>query len=281
MAYLFHIDDGSTISILHPLNFNESNIGWAVEQGQIFKRRKLNGSLRFENNVKLTYYDFDYFYNKLLAGVCDNLVLTIYKDCDGWEEIYTGRTTPRKGNYDVDRCGVDFDFESFDKYSCILDNWETEYNALTLAPETVGMTPESQEDYFYADFTFDNSVYGYFDPLNYPLRVNAGTILNLRFDQMDIDLLYNTTPNAQTANVGHPWQQTYYDNDTGQNKMYTAGAGGHVEGWQAEIVSWVRIGNNVVGPEIVHCRVRYVRIKIVTLDINGVPQPPPGTNVFT
>lgn len=278
MSYLFYIDDGTVITTVHPLNFNAGNIVWQPERDQIFCRRTYSGSLTFQNNDKLSYTDFDYFYNKLTSGSCDNLVLTIYKQCgDDLLEIFTGVTTPRKGQYDVDRCKVVFDFTPSDKYNCILDNWDTAYNVLALPPQTTGIAPDTYDDFFYADFIFDASSNWHMDPLFPPLRIQGQTIFNLSYDQMDIDLNYNFTPNAQTANVGHPWQMTYYDPNTGQNKMYVAGQGGHPEGWQAEYITWKRIGSNIAGALFVQCTVRYVRKKIVTFDINGVPQPPPGT----
>ena len=60
MIFRFYLTVGSTVTEVFPLNFLESSLVDSQESGQIFYRRKFNGSLTFVNNNGDD--DFDYFF---------------------------------------------------------------------------------------------------------------------------------------------------------------------------------------------------------------------------
>jgi hypothetical protein len=138
MNYRFYLTIGSSEIEVFPLNFLKTTLVDTREQGQIFYRRKFNGTLRFYNDAKLGITDFtliNLVETLILAGSldCQDLLLRIEQKNSGANTYHTyweGHFSTSDGKFDLDNCTFEVtplpndDYKNFDKYG------ELEYNIL-------------------------------------------------------------------------------------------------------------------------------------------------------
>ena len=127
---LSQFDDSNYLLLreVYPINSGSLKLKTSKYSGKMFYRTVLDGDLIFKDQEGKD----DYTY---LSGRwddpelrCNQLVIKIYKVCDGEEtQIYKGFLNFK--SIDRDRCTLTMKTEVFDDYSEILFNWNTEYNA--------------------------------------------------------------------------------------------------------------------------------------------------------
>lgn len=148
-TYRFYISNVSASSFaaneVFPLNFLSTALIDEQETGQIFYRRKFNGSLLFGTNDKVIDVlgaeqnrrdDFDFFWGIEQATPCATLYLTIVKSLSGVIDIYwEGIFSISDGIFDIDRCTYEVSPQPNDDYREILEAAEDQYNILSITTD--------------------------------------------------------------------------------------------------------------------------------------------------
>lgn len=122
-----YILDASGYAEIFPQYDDEFGIKWEEEQDQIFFRKQIDGELTFVNIPKDEIYDYNCLH---FLPIDEEIYLHIFNNCDDYTEpIYTGYFTKRNMFWNENECIVTIsNIIPYDKYPCILKNWETEYN---------------------------------------------------------------------------------------------------------------------------------------------------------
>jgi hypothetical protein len=111
-----------------PSGFFDGSFKDEQSEGQLFFRRKLDADLSFSGS--------DYAYIKYrydLGNYCDIYELLIEKKVSGVYQIdWMGFFSMTDGKFDFERCRFTTNVTLQDKYTCILNNWETEVNILDI-----------------------------------------------------------------------------------------------------------------------------------------------------
>ena len=130
MTYRFYITIGSSQVEVHPLNFMKTSLVDAQDEGEIFYRRKFNGTLRFIGD------DFDLIYMVEQVDPCTEIVLTIEQRDSGAATYHTyweGYFSTTDGKFDLDNCTFDVSFKTYDNYKLFEQYGDVEYNILDIA----------------------------------------------------------------------------------------------------------------------------------------------------
>jgi hypothetical protein len=122
--YRFTVNDGTTDTTVTPL------------VDGLRKRYELDGKGRFyvRKINPLLFVGDDYTFFKALydAGECEKISLLIEERCEGeWIEYFLGSIPLYEGNYDLDRCEVEFEIRTDDEYECFQSKYEKEQNWLS------------------------------------------------------------------------------------------------------------------------------------------------------
>jgi hypothetical protein len=142
MRYRFYITHNAQPPVeVFPLNFKEGTINYQKENGQLFFRRKFNGSLVFTNRTEVPgspITDYTYFKN-IEDGLdrCLEISIDIHRSCgnEAFESWWMGYFTVTSGKWNIDRCSVEFtDILPDDEYRCMIENGEVEQNILDASP---------------------------------------------------------------------------------------------------------------------------------------------------
>ena len=128
MIFRFYLTVGSTVTEVFPLNFLESSLVDSQESGQIFYRRKFNGSLTFVNNNGDD--DFDLIYVCRQTIPCDKLLFEIQKNGTTY---WQGYFSASEGEFDMNKCTFTVTPLPDDDYTELLDKADDQYNILTLS----------------------------------------------------------------------------------------------------------------------------------------------------
>jgi hypothetical protein len=137
MTYRFYITIGSSQVEVHPLNFMKTSLVDSQESGEIFYRRKFNGTLRFIGD------DFDLIYMVEQVDPCTEIVLTIEQRDSGAATYHTyweGYFSTTNGTFDLDNCTFDVTPKPYDLYKNFATNGDVEYNILDVTPEVTTST---------------------------------------------------------------------------------------------------------------------------------------------
>lgn len=141
MNYRFYISYGGTnVQQVYPLNWLECSLIDEKEKGQVFYRRKFNGSLTFGagrieiteelgvNVVSHICEDYDIFNNIRIDDPCSRIELLILKDLDIYYEAYFSIS---EGEWDFDNKLFTITPLPLDDYFDWDKNGDFEYNILT------------------------------------------------------------------------------------------------------------------------------------------------------
>lgn len=131
MIFRFYLTVGSTVTEVFPLNFLESSLVDSQESGQIFYRRKFNGSLTFVNNNGDD--DFDLIYVCRQTIPCDKLLFEIQKNGTTY---WQGYFSASEGEFDMNKSTFTVTPLPDDDYADLLDKAGDQYNILTLQSYT-------------------------------------------------------------------------------------------------------------------------------------------------
>lgn len=148
-TYRFYVSMASSLSFeVFPLNFNDTSLNDSQEKGQIFYRRKFNGTLTFGSNSKVTDVngivqnrkdDWIYFWDIEQSNSCEPLYLTITKTKSGVVSTYCEcRFSTSDGEFDIDKCIFSVNPTIIDDYNDILSISDNEHNILD---PVLGVTP--------------------------------------------------------------------------------------------------------------------------------------------
>lgn len=139
--YLYYATNGNETRQVYPKGTPKINDTKDLNDFRRGYKRKISGDLTFLNDRKNAIDDFTWFYNiEVSTGRCNFIYLSISKWCDtGYIEDWAkGRISLNDGTWDLDGCKVKFAVDSNDKYACIDDVMDVEFNffALALTPVT-------------------------------------------------------------------------------------------------------------------------------------------------
>lgn len=155
--FTFHTDLGLGVIQVYPAN---DDLVFSDEKDEAFGfyRRILETRLIFKND------DFQAFYEVELSGLCSQADLEIRYNT---EPYYAGIIKFRTSNmeWDVDKCRVDVRLEPQDDYTCLVENWETEFNVLDekYTRETLSFIGGEYETFFCEDDPGDIEYRDYLD----------------------------------------------------------------------------------------------------------------------
>lgn len=118
--YYFTIDAVTTQC--YPKFSDGTEIKWKKYEEEIFLRKELDGSVRFTNDD----------YNTIINQYLDKQIeFDIYSSCDDYTTpIYSGIFRKTDCHIDEDNCIIEASISIKDEYSCVINNYETEYNIL-------------------------------------------------------------------------------------------------------------------------------------------------------
>ena len=131
MTYRFYITIGSSQIEVHPLNFLKTSLVDAQESGEIFYRRKFNGTLRFIGD------DFELLYLVETVDSCTELILTIEQKNSGhstYHDYWEGYFSTPDGFFDLDNCYFEITPKPYDLYKNFKINGDVQYNILDVVP---------------------------------------------------------------------------------------------------------------------------------------------------
>lgn len=124
--YRWGFEEEGIFTECHPIVDNDTALEFTQESGQIFYRAKLNGSLAFR-------FEFD----DILAkgyNYTHIVVLQWYDNSDNtWKECWRGHFSLTDCEIDYDTNTVSVQPETQDRYTEILENYESEYNLVKLS----------------------------------------------------------------------------------------------------------------------------------------------------
>jgi hypothetical protein len=119
MNYRFYLTILSSRVEVFPLNFLKTSLGDRPEQGQLFYRRKFNGTLRFYCNTKTGTTDFELLYLIEQVDNCTDLILDIEQKNSGantYHNYWTGHFSTTNGEFDLDNSTFDVTPLPYDNY---------------------------------------------------------------------------------------------------------------------------------------------------------------------
>ena len=125
--YQWFFDESGVLTPCDPKVDNSTKLEFAPETGEMFYRAKLNGTLSFR-----------FEFADILAkgfGYTHIVVLQRYNENDGWVEVWRGRFTLTDCTINYDTKTIEVTPTTIDRYTNILDELETEYNLVKLAPQ--------------------------------------------------------------------------------------------------------------------------------------------------
>lgn len=110
--------DSITSTEVHPVW--KGDFTYDRERDQVFYRHKIDSEMVFKGN------DFTLIND---APECEVITVTVQRYCGGdWADYWQGTFTKYDCKFDIDRCELRVKPEVSDKYTCILGDWNTEYN---------------------------------------------------------------------------------------------------------------------------------------------------------
>ena len=133
--YLYEVDGIERT----PINSGQFKINENLfnEAGAYFFRKELSSNIKFIGS--------DYRYFKQQTSVCREFEFKIYKRFKNFNELlYTGVFSLLDCSFDVDNCTVEIATTPKDQYTCLLKNWEKEFNAAQVTDTTTVWEVESQ-----------------------------------------------------------------------------------------------------------------------------------------
>lgn len=146
--YQIAIPSLSVVRDVFPINDKEVSYNWELESDKVFYEKKLKNKLIFKNDTKAGIDDFDFFYGyENSINRCAEFVLSIFKKCNGVEVLeFEGTFSLNDGDWDIDRCTVQFKADPNNDYQCFKKNKNKEVNILDLPNK---ITTSANLDYNY------------------------------------------------------------------------------------------------------------------------------------
>jgi hypothetical protein len=145
MTYEFYITTASSVSYqVYPLNWLECSLVDGKEKGQVYYRRKFEGSLTFGGQKLCD--DFDIFYGIEQFDPCGLVYLFILRNGSSYWEGYFSTSM---GEWDLDNQTFTVTPLVLDDYTVFDDEGDIQYSILTQTAYTVNMT------YKGVDYRFD------------------------------------------------------------------------------------------------------------------------------
>ena len=128
MKYRWGFIDNGVFTECQPKVDDSTSLDFAQRSNEIFFRAKLNGALAFR-------FEFDYILSK--GYNYEHIVVLQYfkSDINDWAEIWRGRFILTDCEIDFDTQTISVTPETQDRYTKILDAYDTEYNLVKLAPK--------------------------------------------------------------------------------------------------------------------------------------------------
>lgn len=126
IIYEFRLND----LVFHPMYKDDLSIEYAMESGQQFFRKKLNGKIVFigsDFNL-INSWDFN-----------QEMILKIRQSSNNgltWNEVFRGRFMKTDCKWDTDNKRVEVQPEVLDDYNDVIAGLDKEYNLIQLSPET-------------------------------------------------------------------------------------------------------------------------------------------------
>lgn len=144
--YRFTLTRDTDTFEVFPEGFYAGSFKYEQQEGQLFFKRSYNGDLSFRGS------DYIYLKNRYDAGnYCDIYELLIEKKVSGEYQVeWMGYFSMTDGKFDFDKCRFKVNPTNQDKYNCILNNWETKYNILTLNKKSI--ISDSLSFYFFVSY---------------------------------------------------------------------------------------------------------------------------------
>ncbi len=134
MNYRFYMTINSSRVECFPLNFLKTTLVDEKEQGQMFYRRKFNGTLRFYCNTKTGDDDFSLLYLTETVDNCTQIILEIEQKNSGldtYHNYWTGHFSTTDGTFDLDNSTFDITPKPYDDYFQYDIDGNVEYNIIT------------------------------------------------------------------------------------------------------------------------------------------------------
>ena len=196
-----------------PINAGEFQITEALftEAGAYFMRKKLSTAAKFNKK------DYDFLRSRATNGDLDQIfkfrIDKIFAPPIGTVTIFNGRFSLKDLAFNDDLCEVEVSMDTDDQYSCILDNWDKQYNVAQLSDLSTVYRVDSGTEVQIAvgqgttasppTFVFSNQ--GSSDPNDYGVPIEEFTkpFLNLTpgGGNPDIDLIFYCREVVYTACV--------------------------------------------------------------------------------
>lgn len=146
-----YISTISTIEVF-PLGVDKLKLEYKGNDGQIFKRRFLSGSLVFINQPLIPSTDYTLFKNidSSIHDKCSEISLEIKRSCDNGltyeDNFWNGYFSVTDGTFDLDKCIFTVECQPDDEYRCYIENIENEL-LLSEVPETSNVSTSIVQQY--------------------------------------------------------------------------------------------------------------------------------------
>ena len=170
--YKFYITHNSLLQEVFPL-FDKIKYNW--KKDSVRYRKECKTEFTFINKAKDSIDDFTKILDIENSGErCETIYFEIKVSCDGGKTYTTdweGSFSVNDGKFDLDKCTFKFAAALLDKYSCLLNNFNKDFNLLEAGPLiTIRNYERPQLQFMYCELNFA-------DPA--PDPTPAGTIFYL------------------------------------------------------------------------------------------------------
>lgn len=122
-------------------------IEWERFEDEVFYRKQIS-TLNFANIERLGIDDFDLFWNhENSPNRCAAIPLTVYATCNDIDtELLSGKFYMVDGKWDISKCKLEIDVRPSDRYSCVVDNWDSPINVFEFVAESDKVKLETSPD---------------------------------------------------------------------------------------------------------------------------------------
>lgn len=152
-----YVSTTATIEVF-PLGVDKLSIKYTGEEGQIFKRRELNGNLVFIDQPLIPSLDYSLFklIDSSIDDKCTEIKFEIKRSCDNGltyeDDFWNGYFSTTDGEFNLDKCIFTVDCKPDDLYRCFVEGIDTEVSLSTVPQSDNGIASIiTTYEFFYCD----------------------------------------------------------------------------------------------------------------------------------